>query len=224
MSSAKELDGASVCVQAGTTTELNLADYFRSNNLSTTRSYSRTTTRSTRPTRPAAATCSPPTSRASTRRASSSATSTSTSSCPRSSPRSPWVRPSGRATAPGRTSVRWSLYAMIQGEEFGITSANVDQIKADNKNPDIARFLGTSDELGKGLGLPNDFAYQVVEAGRQLWRQLRAQCRHEHLAQDRARRRTRSGARAASCTRCRSAERRRRAGAGRTRSRPFAAP
>ena len=52
---------------------------------------------------------------------------------------------------------------MIQGEEFGITSANIDQIKADNKNPDIARFLGTSDELGKGLGLPNDFAYQVVK-------------------------------------------------------------
>jgi general L-amino acid transport system substrate-binding protein len=59
--------------------------------------------------------------------------------------------------------VRWSLYAMIQGEEFGITSANIDQIKTDNKNPDIARFLGTSDEVGKGLGLPNDFAYQVIK-------------------------------------------------------------
>jgi general L-amino acid transport system substrate-binding protein len=52
---------------------------------------------------------------------------------------------------------------MVQAEEFGITSKNIDQVKADSKNPDVQRFLGTQDELGKGFGLPNDFAYQVVK-------------------------------------------------------------
>ena len=59
--------------------------------------------------------------------------------------------------------VRWSYYAMVQGEEFGLTSANVDQIKASTDNPDIKRFLGVTDELGKAVGVPNDFAYQVVK-------------------------------------------------------------
>ena len=59
--------------------------------------------------------------------------------------------------------VRWSFYAMVQGEEFGLTSANVDQIKASTNNPDIKRFLGVTDELGKAMGVPNDFAYQVVK-------------------------------------------------------------
>ena len=59
--------------------------------------------------------------------------------------------------------VRWSYYAMVQGEEFGLTSANVDQIKASTDNPDIKRFLGVTDELGKAMGVPNDFAYQVVK-------------------------------------------------------------
>ncbi|MGD9508165.1 MAG: amino acid ABC transporter substrate-binding protein [Geminicoccaceae bacterium] len=59
--------------------------------------------------------------------------------------------------------VKWSYYAMVQGEEFGLTSANIDQLKASTGNPDIKRFLGVTDELGKALGLPNDFAYQVVK-------------------------------------------------------------
>lgn len=59
--------------------------------------------------------------------------------------------------------VRWSYYAMVQGEEFGLTSANVDHIKASTDNPDIKRFLGVTDELGKAMGVPNDFAYQVVK-------------------------------------------------------------
>ena len=58
--------------------------------------------------------------------------------------------------------VRWSYYVMVQGEEFGLTSANIDQIKTSTENPDIKRFLGITDELGKAMGVPNDFAYQVV--------------------------------------------------------------
>ena len=58
--------------------------------------------------------------------------------------------------------VRWTLFAMIQAEEFGITSENVEQIKAETKNPDVQRFLGVIEEKGTELGLPNDFAVQIV--------------------------------------------------------------
>ena len=51
---------------------------------------------------------------------------------------------------------------MIQAEEFGITAANVEQIKAESKNPDVQRFLGVIEEKGTELGLPNDFAVQII--------------------------------------------------------------
>ena len=52
---------------------------------------------------------------------------------------------------------------MIQAEEFGITAANVDQIKGETQNPDVQRFLGVIEEKGKELGLPNDFAFQIIK-------------------------------------------------------------
>ncbi len=163
VSSAKELDGASVCVQAGTTTELNLADYFRSNNLK----YNAVVFENNDEVNKAyeAGRCDVLT----TDQSGLYSTRVKLGNLEdhvilpeiiSKEPLGPSVRQGDSAWA---DVVRWSLYAMIQGEEFGITSANIDQIKADNKNPDIARFLGTSDELGKGLGLPNDFAYQVVK-------------------------------------------------------------
>jgi general L-amino acid transport system substrate-binding protein len=163
VSSAKELDGASVCVQAGTTTELNLADYFRSNNLK----YNAVVFENNDEVNKAyeAGRCDVLT----TDQSGLYSTRVKLGNIDEhvilpeiisKEPLGPSVRQGDSAWA---DVVRWSLYAMIQGEEFGITSANIDQIKADNKNPDIARFLGTSDELGKGLGLPNDFAYQVVK-------------------------------------------------------------
>ena len=163
VSSAKELDGASVCVQAGTTTELNLADYFRSNNLK----YNAVVFENNDEVNKAyeAGRCDVLT----TDQSGLYSTRVKLGNIDdhvilpeiiSKEPLGPSVRQGDSAWA---DVVRWSLYAMIQAEEFGITSANIDQIKADNKNPDIARFLGTSDELGKGLGLPNDFAYQVVK-------------------------------------------------------------
>ena len=52
---------------------------------------------------------------------------------------------------------------MVQAEEFGITQATVDQMAGETQNPDIQRFLGKLDKLGEGLGLANDFAYQIVK-------------------------------------------------------------
>jgi general L-amino acid transport system substrate-binding protein len=59
--------------------------------------------------------------------------------------------------------VRWSFNAMVQAEEFGITGQNVERVRAEAKNPDVQCFLGSTDEFGKALGLPNDFAYRIVK-------------------------------------------------------------
>jgi general L-amino acid transport system substrate-binding protein len=59
--------------------------------------------------------------------------------------------------------VKWVTYGLIQAEEFGITQANVQQ-QLSSENPEIRRFLGVEGDLGKQLGLPNDFMVKVIEA------------------------------------------------------------
>jgi general L-amino acid transport system substrate-binding protein len=59
--------------------------------------------------------------------------------------------------------VRWVVYGLIQAEEFGITSANVDDFLT-SSNPDIRRFLGVDGTLGATLNLPNDFMVTVIRA------------------------------------------------------------
>jgi general L-amino acid transport system substrate-binding protein len=58
--------------------------------------------------------------------------------------------------------VAWTVYAMIEGERWGITSKNVDEF-VKSKNPNIRRILGANPELGKALGLSPDWAYQVIK-------------------------------------------------------------
>jgi general L-amino acid transport system substrate-binding protein len=58
--------------------------------------------------------------------------------------------------------VRWTLMALIEAEELGLTSANVDAERASTA-PSIRRFLGLEANLGQALGLPRDWAYQVVK-------------------------------------------------------------
>ena len=74
------------------------------------------------------------------------------------------------ATASGRDIVRWSHFAMIIAEEKGITSANVDDVKAKNADgtegadAEIQRMLGVVDgKMGEGLGLSGDWAYNIVK-------------------------------------------------------------
>lgn len=59
--------------------------------------------------------------------------------------------------------VKWALFAMQNAEEYGITQANVDQIKTDSKDPNIQRLLGTSEDMGKLLGLDKDWAYRIIK-------------------------------------------------------------
>jgi general L-amino acid transport system substrate-binding protein len=58
--------------------------------------------------------------------------------------------------------VRWTLMALMEAEELGLTSANVDAKRA-SPQPPIRRFLGLEANLGQALGLPRDWAYQVVK-------------------------------------------------------------
>jgi general L-amino acid transport system substrate-binding protein len=60
--------------------------------------------------------------------------------------------------------VAWTHYAMIEAEILGITQANIDQVKAKTSDPQTRLFLGLEGNLGKGLGLDNDFGYKVVKA------------------------------------------------------------
>lgn len=59
--------------------------------------------------------------------------------------------------------VKWTTYALMEAEELGVTQANVEQMKT-NANPNIKRLLGTEGDLGKGLGLSNDFAANAIKA------------------------------------------------------------
>ena len=58
--------------------------------------------------------------------------------------------------------VRWTLFAMINAEELGISSANIEEMK-NSDNPDVQRFLGLKGSRGKGLGLKDDWVYQVIK-------------------------------------------------------------
>jgi general L-amino acid transport system substrate-binding protein len=59
--------------------------------------------------------------------------------------------------------VKWSLYAMLESEEVEITSANVDDMKANSTNPTVRRLLNVEGDLGKNLGLGGDWAYNIVK-------------------------------------------------------------
>ncbi len=59
--------------------------------------------------------------------------------------------------------VKWTFAALLEAEELGITSKNIDEIRKTTKNPIIKRFLGLEGDLHKGLGLKPDWAYQVIK-------------------------------------------------------------
>jgi general L-amino acid transport system substrate-binding protein len=161
--SALELDGASVCVQTGTTTELNLADYFRANNMSYTPvvfergDEARTAYEQGR--------CDTLTTDQSGLYAERIGLAN-----PEEHIVLPEViskEPLGPAVRHGDNQwgdvVRWTLYAMLEAEELGVTSQNVDDEKAKSTNPNVRRLLGVEGDMGQGLGLPADFGYQVIK-------------------------------------------------------------
>jgi general L-amino acid transport system substrate-binding protein len=59
--------------------------------------------------------------------------------------------------------VRWSLNAMLNAEELGVSSENIDDLKENSTNPNIRRLIGLEGIKGQGLGLSDDWAYNIVK-------------------------------------------------------------
>ena len=59
--------------------------------------------------------------------------------------------------------VRWVIFATVAGEEYGVSSANVDEVRDSTENPEVRRMLGLEGDLGLKLGLSNEWAYNVLK-------------------------------------------------------------
>lgn len=160
--SAKELDGANICVNTGTTTELNITDYFKANGMSfelvafeksdeVIQAYGSgrcdvyTTDRS----------------------------GVAAERLKLANPNDHTVLPEVISKEPLGPAVRqgddqwfniakWTLNAMINAEELGVDSGNVDEMLK-SENPDIKRLLGTDGKFGEGIGLGNDWAANIIK-------------------------------------------------------------
>jgi general L-amino acid transport system substrate-binding protein len=161
--SAKQLNGATICVQPGTTTELNLADYFRANRMTfkpvvidkleevlnayfsgrcdvfTTDMSGLVSVRGSR--------------------APNAADHVILPEVISKEPLGPLVR---QGDDRWFDIVKWSLFAMIEAEELGLTTKNIDQALS-SKDPGVQRFVGANGDLGKMLGLDNKWAFNIVK-------------------------------------------------------------
>ena len=59
--------------------------------------------------------------------------------------------------------VKWTVFALVAAEEHGITKANVDEVLANSTDANVRRLLGAEGNLGEGMGLKNDWAYQIIK-------------------------------------------------------------
>ncbi len=162
VSSALELDGAAVCIQSGTTSELNLADYFRTKNMTFEPVVFDTTD-------------------ATTKGFDSGRCDVLTSDQSQlyavrirlAKPDSAMVLPEVISKEPLGPVVRqgddqwfnivkWSLFTMVNGEELGVTSANISA-SLNSKDPNVRRLLGLEGPKGNGLGLDDDWSRRILE-------------------------------------------------------------
>jgi general L-amino acid transport system substrate-binding protein len=163
LKSVKDLEGASICVAQGTTTELNLADYFRTHNMKyeviayfgldeTVQAYEagRCDAYTTDLSQLAA-------NRMKLKNPDDHVLMTEVIS---KEPLGPWVRQGDDAWF---DIVRWTVYAMLNAEELGVTQANVDEMLK-SPNPEVRRLLGAEGKFGESLGLTNDWVVRIVKA------------------------------------------------------------
>ncbi|WP_162062923.1 amino acid ABC transporter substrate-binding protein [Vibrio taketomensis] len=160
--SAKDLDGAAVCVQSGTTTELNLADYFRNNDMEYKPVVFDTAAQTS--------------SGFDAGRCDVLTTDQSGLYALRlnlADPSSAVVLPEIISKEPLGPVVRqgddkwfniakWTLFTMINAEEYGIDSKNVDEM-VKSSDPNVKRILGVDGPKGKSLGIADDWGYQIVK-------------------------------------------------------------
>ncbi|MBP7000216.1 amino acid ABC transporter substrate-binding protein [Amaricoccus sp.] len=164
VTSALELDGATICIQTGTTTELNLADFFKANNISYQPVPIQTNAEGNQ--QYLAGACD-----AYTTDISGLAASRATYEDPSAHIILPEViskEPLGPIVRHGDDQwadiARWTLNALVAAEEYGVTSANLEEMKA-SPNPEVKRLLGTEGDLGAMLGLDKDWAVRAISVG-----------------------------------------------------------
>lgn len=161
--SAKKMNGATVCVQAGTTSEKNVADYFGANGMKYKPVVFDTAE---------AITSAFFSGRCQVYTTDMSDLAGARTKAPNADdyvilPQVISKEPLGPSVRRGDDEwfqiVRWTMYAMIEAEEDGLTQANVDEQKTSNKDPGVQRFLGVSEDTGKLLGLDAAWAYRIVK-------------------------------------------------------------
>jgi general L-amino acid transport system substrate-binding protein len=164
VTSALELDGATICIQTGTTTELNLSDWFKTNAIGYQPVPVQTEAEANQQLLGGA--CD-----AFTTDASGLAANRATYETPEDwvilpeiiskEPLGPLVRQGDEQWA---DIARWTLNALVAAEEYGVTAANLEEMKA-SENPEIDRLLGAEGELGAMFGLDNEWAARAIAAG-----------------------------------------------------------
>ena len=165
LKSAKQLKGATVCVQSGTTTEKNLTDFSRANKLdikpvvfekfdAANAAYF-------------SGRCKAYTTDASglaSIRAKEAKNPKDHVILPElisKEPLGPLVR---RGDDEWAAIVKWTIYGLIEAEEYGVTASNLEKLKADSTDPVVLRLLGKSDDTGKLLGLDRDWLARAIGA------------------------------------------------------------
>lgn len=164
--SAKELSGATICVQPGTTTELNLADYFRANGMK----FRPVVIENLQEVNAAffSGRCDVLTTDASGLAAVLSKDAPNKGQDHMILPEIISKEPLGPAVAHGDDQwldiVRWTVNALIEAEEYGVKQSNVEQLAKTTTNPNIARMLGKTPGMGKAIGLSEDWVLKAVTA------------------------------------------------------------
>jgi general L-amino acid transport system substrate-binding protein len=162
VNSALELNDAAICVQQGTTTELNLADYFRSNRMKLKTVTFATSTEALKAYD--AGRCDAYTTDASALYAERLRTTNANDHIvlPEIISKEPFALAVRQGDDQWTDIVRWVHFILINAEELGVTKANVEQqLKSDN--PEIRRLLGVEGKQGEAFGLTNDFAVRIIK-------------------------------------------------------------
>ena len=163
VTSVAGLSGASICVPQGTTTELNLADYFKAHNIPyqiVTLATPDDALRAYQSGRCDAYTTDASSLAGDKLKMNDAADQVILPEVISQEPLGAWVRQDDQ---PWFNLVRWSLFAMINAEQFGVTQANVEAMRQ-SSNPEVRRMLGTESAYGQSLGVSNDWVVRIVKA------------------------------------------------------------
>lgn len=160
--SAKDLNGASVCIQIGTTTELNVSDYFAANKMTFKPVVYESADESTVIYESGRADVYTSDISGLAARRTSLSKPEDHVILPEAISKEPLCPAVRQGDQQWSDLVRWTLFVLVNAEELGVTSKNVDEMLK-SSNPAVKRLLGVEGTFGEMLGLSNDWAYKVIK-------------------------------------------------------------